>query len=148
MVGSDAINCMRIQIDISGAKLGRWYEYAARFVIGGVVTALTGIIAKQYGPSVGGLFLAFPAIFPASATLIEKEERKKKEQRGLHGEKRGISAASADAAGSSAAALGLLVFGLVVWKLLPRHQTLSVLAVATLVWFAVAVLGWHIRKRI
>jgi hypothetical protein len=30
------------------------------------------------GPRVGGLFLAFPAIFPASATLVEKHEKQKK----------------------------------------------------------------------
>jgi hypothetical protein len=30
-----------------------------------------GLLAKKFGSTVGGLFLAFPAIFPASATLIE-----------------------------------------------------------------------------
>ena len=34
--------------------------------------------AKRYGPGVAGLFLAFPAIFPAGATLIEKHEKEKK----------------------------------------------------------------------
>jgi hypothetical protein len=34
-------------------------------------------------PVVGGLFLAFPAIFPASATLIEKHVRERKEKAGL-----------------------------------------------------------------
>jgi hypothetical protein len=33
---------------------------------------VVGLIAARFGPVVGGLFLAFPAIFPASATLIEK----------------------------------------------------------------------------
>jgi hypothetical protein len=36
------------------------------------MTAIPGWIASKYGPVVGGLFLAFPAIFPASATLVEK----------------------------------------------------------------------------
>ena len=45
----------------------------------GLITAVAGIIAKQFGPGIGGLFLAFPAIFPASATLIEKHEKQKKE---------------------------------------------------------------------
>ena len=43
-------------------------EYAMRFLFGGLVTVATGIIAEKFGPTVGGLFLAFPAIFPATAT--------------------------------------------------------------------------------
>ena len=39
-------------------------------------------------PVVGGLFLAFPAIFPASATLIEKHGRERKEKAGLAGARR------------------------------------------------------------
>jgi len=49
-----------------------WNDYAVRFLFGGLITAVAGLIAKKFGPGVGGLFLAFPAIFPASATLIEK----------------------------------------------------------------------------
>jgi hypothetical protein len=50
----------------------RRYQYASRSIFGGLATAVAGVIAKEYGPSVGGLFLAFPAIFPASATLIDR----------------------------------------------------------------------------
>jgi hypothetical protein len=39
----------------------------------------------EWGPAVVGLFLAFPAIFPASATLIEKHERQRKQRQGLTG---------------------------------------------------------------
>jgi hypothetical protein len=70
---------MRIQIDTSSLKQTRWHEFAVRFLLGGLITAATGIIGKKYGPSVGGLFLAFPVIFPASATLIDKHERGKKQ---------------------------------------------------------------------
>ena len=45
----------------------------------------TGIIAKKFGPGMGGLFLAFPAIFPARATLVEKHEKEKKQQAGMEG---------------------------------------------------------------
>jgi hypothetical protein len=41
-------------------------------LLGGVVTVVAGLLAKHYGPVFGGLFLAFPAIFPASATLVDK----------------------------------------------------------------------------
>ncbi len=36
-----------------------------------------GLIANKWGPGVGGLFLAFPAIFPASVGLVEKHEKQK-----------------------------------------------------------------------
>jgi hypothetical protein len=50
---------------------------------------------------VGGLFLAFPAIFPASATLVEKHEAENKKRRGLSGMVRGREAAALDAAGAA-----------------------------------------------
>ncbi len=73
---------MRIKVDPSVIGQTRWYEYAIRFLFGGLITAVAGIIAKKFGPVIGGLFLAFPAIFPASATLIEKHEKEKKEREG------------------------------------------------------------------
>ena len=79
-----------------------------RFGFGGLITAVAGLIAKEYGPVVGGLFLAFPAIFPASATLIEKHERERKEQRGPNGVDRGRKAVSADAGGAAIGSVGLL----------------------------------------
>ena len=45
-------------------------------------------------PAEGGLFLAFPAIFPASATLIEKHVWQRKERAGLPGARRGKEAAA------------------------------------------------------
>jgi hypothetical protein len=44
---------------------------------------MTGLIAKRFGPGIAGLFLAFPAIFSASATLIEKHEKLKKQSAGF-----------------------------------------------------------------
>ena len=71
-------------------------------------------------PRTGGLFLAFPAIFSASATLIEKHERERKEKVGLRGTRRGKEAAALDAAGAALASLGLLAFGAAIWLLAPR----------------------------
>ena len=53
---------MRVKIDVSALKEIKWYEYAQRFLLGGAITVLAGIIAKKYGPVVGGLFLA---LFPS-----------------------------------------------------------------------------------
>jgi hypothetical protein len=111
-----------------------------------LITALAGIIAKRFGPGIGGLFLAFPAIFPASATLIEKHEKEKKKALGLKGEARGRSAASIDAAGSSMGSIGLFVFALVVWQFMPRARAWIVLAGAIVLWLGVSVAVWQIRK--
>ena len=80
---------MRIKIDVSALGRTKWHDYAVRFIFGGLITAGAGIVAKEFGPGIGGLFLAFPAIFPASATLIEKHEKQKKEKDGLEGTTRG-----------------------------------------------------------
>ena len=84
---------MIVRIKWSALKQSKWYEHAVRFGLGGLTTALTGAIAQRYGPATGGLFLAFPAIFCASATLVEKHERKRKEEKGLQGARRGQQAA-------------------------------------------------------
>ena len=118
-----------------------------RFVFGGLITAIAGLIAQKYGAGVGGLFLAFPAIFPAGATLIEKHETEKKQEHGLHGTERGREAASVDAAGAAMGTIGLLVFALLVWRFLPSHTHWLVLAAATLVWLVVSVFVWQLRKR-
>jgi Protein of unknown function (DUF3147) len=137
---------MRIRVDLSALRQTKWHDYAVRFLFGGLVTALAGIIAKKFGPGIGGLFLAFPAIFPASATLIEKHEKEKKESLGLNGSARGRSAASVDAAGSSMGSIGLFVFALVVWQVVQRDRAWIVLAGATLLWLAVSVAVWQIRR--
>lgn len=137
---------MQIRIDTSGLKEARWHEYAVRFVFGGFITALAGIIAKEFGPGVGGLFLAFPAIFPATATLIEKHEKKKKEEAGLHGTERGREAASVDAAGSAMGSLGLFAFAALVLRFLPWHNHWLTLSSATLLWFLVSLAIWKARK--
>jgi hypothetical protein len=139
---------MRIGIDPSGLLETRWYEFAVRFLIGGFITAATGIIARQWGPVVGGLFLAFPAIFPASATLIEKHEKDRKKKVGLHGAERGRKAASVDAAGAAIGSLGLFAFAFLVSRMLIAHSPVLVLVLSTASWLSVSLFGWYLRKRI
>src|SRR6185437_11521678 len=62
-----------------------------------------GLVAQRWGPSISGLFLAFPAIFPASATLVEKHEKQRKNRAGLQGPMRGREAAALEAAGAALA---------------------------------------------
>jgi len=138
---------MLVKLNISALSETRWYQYLVRFLLGGLITAGAGIIAKKFGPSIGGLFLAFPAIFPASVTLVEKHERERKEDRGLEGKQRARDAAAADAAGATMGSIGLIVFAVVIWKLLPVHAPWSVISGGTLVWAAVSSLVWFGWKR-
>ena len=69
---------MRVGTRISALRQTKWHEYLFRFFIGGAATALAGLVAMRFGAGIGGLFLAFPVIFPASATLIYSHEKKKK----------------------------------------------------------------------
>jgi succinate-acetate transporter protein len=92
---------MKVSFDLSGLKRTKWHDYAMRFLFGGLVTVAAGLIAKKFGPVFGGLFLAFPAIFPASATLVEKHERKQKERAGILHSRRGTQAAALDSLGAA-----------------------------------------------
>lgn len=138
---------MKIQVAPSAIAKTKWYEYAVRFVFGGLITAAAGIIAKKYGPDIGGLFLAFPAIFPAGATLIEKHEKEKKEAVGMRGTERAAQAVSADAAGASIGTIGLSLFGLLVWKTVTIYPVWLVLGSSTVAWCASSFLLWELRKR-
>ena len=138
---------MLVKFEVAELRETRWYEYVTRFLFGGAITAVAGFIAQKYGPSIGGLFLAFPAIFPASASLIEKHENERKNRAGFAGTKRGRIAAGIDAAGTTMACIGLTAFAVVSWKLLPLHATWLALTVATLTWAGVSVMVWTARKR-
>ncbi len=139
---------MKVKLDTSDLGRSKWYEYFIRFAFGGTVTAVAGIVAKRFGPELGGLFLAFPAIFPAAATLIEKHEKQKEERAGQDGKKRGRRAAGVDAAGAAMGSMGLAVFALIVWQRLPNSRLGVVLAGATLAWLVTSVSAWELREKI
>ncbi len=139
---------MNISVSLSGLAQTKPLEFVLRFVFGGVVTALAGLIATQFGPVVGGIFLAFPSIFPATATLIEKHEAKKKKREGMHGRYLAKCAAGADAAGAAMGTIGLLAFGMLVWQLSESIAPWMMLTTATIAWFTVAMTVWIIRKKL
>jgi hypothetical protein len=137
---------MRVKLDSSALSQTRWSEYAVRFFFGGCITAMAAVVAMKFGPVLGGVLLAFPAIFPAGATLIEKHETEKKQKAGLNGKARGRKAASIDAAGAAIGALGLLVFAFLMWRFLPQHGAWISIPAATAAWLGVSVLLWVARK--
>jgi Protein of unknown function (DUF3147) len=137
---------MRVHFDISSLRTTKWYEYALRFLFGGAITVVTGVLANRYGPVFGGLFLAFPAIFPASATLVEKHEREKKQRAGIAKTIRGRQAAALDARGAAVGSIGLIGFALTVWRFTPRWNGALALLAGLVVWMTLSILMWLLRK--
>jgi hypothetical protein len=108
----------------------KWYEYLVRFAFGGAITVTARFLAEHFGPVFGGLFLAFPAIFPASATLVAKHETHKKQNAGIETNSRGRQAVAVDAAGAPLGSVGLAAFALTVWKFLPYYNSAFVFLAA------------------
>ena len=135
-----------VEAKLSAVRGIKPHEWAMRFVFGGLCTVLAGLIAKHFGPAVGGLFLAFPAIFPAGASLIEAHEKEHKARIGFDGTMRGRAAASVDAAGAAVGCIGLAAFAMVVRYGLVRHNSYIVIGLAAVVWAAVSLALWMARK--
>ena len=136
-----------IRFSPSSLKEGRWYEYLIRFALGGAATVFTGLVSSCYGAFVGGLFLALPAIFCASATLIEKHEIRRKREAGLAGERRGQMAAAVDAAGAALGALGMLAFAVAFSMLVVRSSVPAAFVGASLAWLTIAVVAWYAHRK-
>ena len=135
-----------IRLSPSSFREGRWYEYLVRFGLGGAATVVTGLISSRYGASIGGLFLALPAIFCASATLIEKHEIRRKREAGIRGERRGQMAAALDSAGAALGSGGMFAFAVVFWLLVERTIAGAFVG-ASLAWLAVSVSAWFARRK-
>lgn len=138
---------MPVKLSSSALKQTHWYEYAVRFVLGGAATVGAGLIGSRFGVSVGGLFLALPAIFCASATLIESHERRDKEKAGLSGKRRGQQAAALDAAGASLGSIGLAAFAAVFYVVVPAGA-IGAFVAAILAWAAMSVSAWWLRRKL
>ena len=130
----------------SSLKEGRSYEYLVRFALGGAATVFTGLISSRYGATIGGLFLALPAIFCASATLIEKHEIRRKREAGLDGRRRGEEAAALDSAGAALGALGMLAFA-IVFSVTVERSIPGAFIGASLAWLVVSVAAWSVRRK-
>jgi len=136
---------LRIAANITALQRNRWYEYVVRFAAGGAVTVIAGLIARKYGPGIGGLFLAFPAIFPAAATLLASHEERK---RSVSGKTRGRKLAAVDAFGAALGGFGLMAFAAVVMLLIPAHSTFLTLAGATAAWSVASLSLWLARESV
>jgi hypothetical protein len=139
---------MIVHARFSAIKGIRPHEWIIRFVFGGAVCVIAGLIADKFGPTSGGLFLAFPAIFPAGASLVEAHEKIHKRRIGADGTSRGRLIAALDALGAALGCAGLAAFAIVFWIWLPRSPMPLVFALAILAWLTVAVGAWLLWRRL
>jgi hypothetical protein len=61
-------------VDLAKLSKIRPKDLVVRFGFGAAISLVAGLISLAFGATAGGMFLAFPAILPASLTLIEKKE--------------------------------------------------------------------------
>jgi hypothetical protein len=99
-------------------------DYLVRFAFGAGISLVAGLIGLKFGPLVGGVLLGFPAILPASLTLIEKKEGKEE--------------ASIDSLGAVLGAVAMIAFASLVSLWVTRWGVIATLAVALVVWLVVA----------
>lgn len=138
---------MMVHLKFGALRDVHWYEFTIRLALGGAMTVIAGAIASRFGPAVGGLFLAFPAIFPASVTLVEKHVRQQKEGKGLRGARRGKEAAALDARGAAFGGLGMIGFGGAIYMLIERSAVLALVA-ATALWVCISMFIWLWQRRL
>src|SRR2546423_2735489 len=97
-------------------------DYLTRFAFGAGISLVAGIIGMVFGPKAGGVLLGFPAILPASLTLIEKKE--------------GREDAAIDSLGAILGAIAMVGFAVVVTLWVTRWGVVASLVVGRLVWLA------------
>jgi len=122
---------VRPKINLGGLRKPKTWEYVVRFLFGGLVTVCSGLVAHAYGPTLGGLFLAFPSILPASLTLVKQHE--------------GRAKALEDARGARLGSVGLAAFAIVIWAGGTSLKPALLLVAATGAWLFVSVGLWLVQ---
>ena len=108
-------------------------DLAIRFGFGAGVSIAAAAITARFGPMAGGMFLAFPAILPATLTLLE--------------DKHGTEDAVHDDRGAFLGSLGLVAFAVVGAITFGRLAIGVVLAAASTAWVVVAVAAYLVVVR-
>lgn len=112
------------ELDLKKISSIRPRDYAVRFAFGASISAIAGILTLAFGPRFGGLFLAFPAILPATLTLLEKKD--------------GLAQAVADVRGAVIGSIGMIGFALVAMTLISRNPAIG-LGAALITWAVVSI---------
>lgn len=115
-------------IDFGALREVRPGAFALRFAFGAGVSVVAGLIGVAAGQRAGGVFLAAPAVLPATLTIIEKHE--------------GRGPAVTEVQGSVIGAVALIGFALVAAASTGRIPLAAALLAALATWVAVAIGGY------
>ena len=107
-------------IDPAALKKHGVSDYVTRFAFGAGISAVAAVVGLVFGTKIGGVLLGFPAILPASLTLIEKKESKE--------------AASVDSIGAILGAIAMIAFAIAVSLAATRWGVVPGLVAALAVW--------------
>jgi hypothetical protein len=119
----------RPTLELGKVRELRARELGYRFVAGAVTSIAAGAATLAFGPRVGGIMLAFPAILAASLTLIAEQEDS--------------AEAREDARGALIGAVALGLFAVVAALTLGRFSNAIALLLAAFTWFAGALIGYR-----
>jgi len=111
------------RLNLDGLNGKRPKDYLVRFAFGASISLIAALISLKF-QLFGGMFLAFPAVLPASLTLIERD---------LGKEEAGI-----DAEGAIIGAIGLLTFAVVAAFGIKAIGAIPALVVAAAAWLVVS----------
>jgi PncC family amidohydrolase len=89
-------------------------DYLLRFAFGALISAVAATLTLTIGPKFGGLFLAFPAILPATLILLEKKD--------------GLAQAVSDVRGAAIGAVGMIGFAGVAMALIKQNPVVALAA--------------------
>lgn len=104
-------------------------DFVIRFAFGASIAAAAALVGEIAGDRIGGILLGFPAILPASLTLIERRH--------------GRHEAKVDATGAILGSIALVAFAVVVAWALSLLPAAAALALGAAVWLAAA-LGLYV----
>jgi hypothetical protein len=99
-------------------------DYALRFAFGAAISLVAGLIGLKFGAKAGGVWLGFPAILPASLTLIQKRA--------------GRSEAAIDSEGAVLGSIALVAFALTVFALVAHLGVVATMLLALALWLVIA----------
>jgi hypothetical protein len=123
-----------VHFDRSAVSKCKPAELGIRFVFGFVVSVVAGLVSLGAGDRAAGMFLAFPAILPATLTLIERKD--------------GEARAEGNAAGAALGAVAMCAFAVVSWALLDVVPSVVAELLALAVWAVAAVSLFLLARRL
>lgn len=111
------------KVDASALKDKSPKDFLVRFAFGATISLIAGLIGLKF-QLLSGVFLPFPALLPASLTLVERDA--------------GRHQAEIDAGGAIIGAFGLLSFAVVAMVAIKPLGAFPALGLATLTWVVVS----------